>query len=150
MRTLIERWKRSRNVGEVVGLLLIVLAVFSLFSLLSYDERDSAYFFETRAAEATHSNWFGPVGATAAESLLQLFGTAAFLVPLALARLGWGRLRPNRKLSYARTAGYGDCAAPHSTRDELHATMRLASLHLRDHEQRGYMRVRRHHRLDRD
>jgi len=87
-----EGLKRRRGTAEVAGLLLLLLAVIALGALLSYDPQDASYGFHARPGSGSTSNWFGRVGATAAEALLQLFGTAAFLIPVGLAGLGWRRL----------------------------------------------------------
>jgi S-DNA-T family DNA segregation ATPase FtsK/SpoIIIE len=87
-----EKMKRHRGLREVTGLLLLLLALLSLGALLSYDPQDPSYGFHARPGSGSTSNWFGRVGATMAEALLQLFGTAAFLFPFAIAALGWRRL----------------------------------------------------------
>jgi S-DNA-T family DNA segregation ATPase FtsK/SpoIIIE len=87
-----ERLKRHHGIREVTGLLLLLLALLSLGALLSYDPQDPSFGFHARPGSGSTSNWFGRVGATLAEALLQLFGTAAFLFPCAMAALGGRRL----------------------------------------------------------
>jgi len=87
-----ERLKRHHGIREVTGLLLLLLALLSLGALLSYDPQDPSFGFHARPGSGLTSNWFGRVGATLAEALLQLFGTAAFLFPFATAALGWRRM----------------------------------------------------------
>ncbi len=82
----------KRWFDEVVGILLTVLGIVSLGALLDYAATDPTWF--RRAAEGTPGgNFFGRVGATLAEALLQLLGVAAFLVPPALFAAGWSRFR---------------------------------------------------------
>lgn len=88
-----ERLKRHHGIREVTGLLLLLLALLSLGALLSYDAQDPSFGFHARPGSGLTANWFGRVGATLAEALLQLFGTAAFLFPFATAALGWRRMR---------------------------------------------------------
>ena len=77
---------------EVAGLLLLLFTAITISALASYNSADPTWFqsqpFTQRAA-----NWTGRVGATLAELLLQLLGTAAFLVPVVLAVTGWNRFR---------------------------------------------------------
>jgi hypothetical protein len=88
-----ERGKHHHGIREVTGLLLLLLALLSLGALLSYDPLDPSFGFHARPGSGSISNWFGRFGATLAEALLQLFGTAAFLFPFAAATLGWRRMR---------------------------------------------------------
>jgi len=107
MRLLPERLKNHANFPEVVGIALLLLALLALGSILSYDSVDPAYFFEAQRGESATSNWFGRVGATMAEALLQTLGTVAFLFPLGLGVLGWRRLRPETEQSSRATlVGY--------------------------------------------
>ncbi len=78
---------------EVVGIALLLLALLSLGSILSYDSTDPVYFFKAEVGNPGSSNWVGRVGATMAEALLQMLGTVAFLFPLGIAALGWRRLK---------------------------------------------------------
>src|SRR5205807_10359133 len=53
------------------------------------------------------NNWMGPVGAYASDVLFQIFGFAAFLLPLAIAVLGWRWCRTRAIDSqFATLAGY--------------------------------------------
>jgi S-DNA-T family DNA segregation ATPase FtsK/SpoIIIE len=82
----------KRWFDEVTGILLTVFGLVSLGALLDYAAADPTWF--RRAAEGTEGgNFFGRVGATLAEALLQLLGVAAFLVPPALLATGWSRFR---------------------------------------------------------
>ncbi len=84
--------RKSRWFGELVGILLLFLAVITILSLLSYDARDPTWFYRLPASRPV-SNWVGRVGAILAEAMLQTLGLASFLIPLFLAVVGWNRLR---------------------------------------------------------
>ena len=79
------------------GMLLIAAALAGLVTLVSYSPDDASL---NNANLRDASNWLGPVGATAADLMLQLFGFAAiaFLAPLAV----WGtRAVRGRSIKYA-------------------------------------------------
>jgi len=63
-----------------LSILFVVLAVAVLASLVSYDAADRSWFFNPDGNDP--ANWFGPVGATIAEALLQFAGMSAFLLGL--------------------------------------------------------------------
>ena len=106
MESRIVRLWKNRRVRELSGLLVVVFALASLLSVLSYDGSDRSW-SQTGVAGST-SNWIGPVGANLAEAYLQLFGVIAFLVPFGMAILGWRLLRPApREGSRLRPWGYG-------------------------------------------
>jgi S-DNA-T family DNA segregation ATPase FtsK/SpoIIIE len=86
-----ERFRKSRRFGELVGLLLLLLAALTFMSLVSYDAQDSSWF--QRRSNPEVRNWIGAIGANLSEALLQLLGAAAFLVPVILGFLGWSRFR---------------------------------------------------------
>jgi DNA segregation ATPase FtsK/SpoIIIE, S-DNA-T family len=101
-----RRERKHRGLGEVVGILLLTLAVLVLLALFTYDTADRSLFHWMRDAPPTR-NWTGFVGASIAEGLLQCFGLAAFLVPLVLALIGWTRLRGHGfAASYEKLLGY--------------------------------------------
>jgi S-DNA-T family DNA segregation ATPase FtsK/SpoIIIE len=104
MQRILERMRDNRSVGEAGGILILLLAVAVVLSLLTYDARDSSAF--THPGNGDSHNFFGWGGSTVAESLLQLFGTAAFVLPFLLARFGWNRIR-GREIegAAARTVG---------------------------------------------
>jgi S-DNA-T family DNA segregation ATPase FtsK/SpoIIIE len=58
--------------------------------LISYSPRDAAFNVSASTGDdhLTH-NWMGPVGAYASDLGFQIFGFAAFLLPVALGILGW-------------------------------------------------------------
>jgi len=80
---------RSRRGAELLGLVAFALALMLLIALATFDPRDPAPFFKA-GAEGPARNFIGPFGAFLAELLIpQLFGVAAFLLPLVLGLLGW-------------------------------------------------------------
>jgi len=79
------------------GLALLLAALAALIALVSYSADDASL---NNANLRDTSNWLGPVGAVAADMLLQIFGWAAlaFLAPL----LVWGtRALRGRGIKYA-------------------------------------------------
>jgi S-DNA-T family DNA segregation ATPase FtsK/SpoIIIE len=97
MKVRISRTKKSRRLAELSGLALLFLAVASLLSLLSYSAADpsvnaTAAGVDDGGADGSH-NWFGWIGASLANLLLQSFGVLAFVAPIPLALYGWQRLR---------------------------------------------------------
>jgi S-DNA-T family DNA segregation ATPase FtsK/SpoIIIE len=79
------------------GLTLLVAALTALLALVSYSAEDASL---NNANLRDASNWLGPVGAVAADMLLQIFGWAAlaFLAPLFV----WGtRALRGRSIKYA-------------------------------------------------
>ncbi len=90
---------------EVAGLLLLLLTAITIVALASYRATDATW-FQSQPAFAHAANWTGRVGATLAELLLQLLGTAAFFVPAVLAVTGWNRFRGRSVASsYGRLLG---------------------------------------------
>ena len=93
-------------------MLLLALALALGLALASYTATDATWFTRQPTDRPTE-NRIGRVGATAAEAMLQLFGTGAYVLPCALAALGWtafrGRRAP-RPGSRLRLAGYAAIA----------------------------------------
>jgi S-DNA-T family DNA segregation ATPase FtsK/SpoIIIE len=91
---------------EVAGLLLLLFTAITIGALLSYQGTDATW-FQSQPSVHRAANWIGRVGATLAELLLQLLGTAAFLVPVVLAVTGWTRFHGKSVASsYARLLGF--------------------------------------------
>ncbi|MCX8118862.1 MAG: DNA translocase FtsK 4TM domain-containing protein [Desulfobacterota bacterium] len=76
--TVKERLKR-----EIVGIVLIAVALFLLLSLISYHPADPS-FFSYATAPREIANWVGIVGAYGSALLFQGVGFPAFLIPLVL------------------------------------------------------------------
>jgi len=78
----------SRRISEFVGVALFALALIWLISLVTHDPTDPVWFFTTGASHPP-SNFVGRVGAFLSELSFQLLGYAAYLVPAAIAVVGW-------------------------------------------------------------
>src|SRR5262245_11895319 len=90
---------------EVAGLLLLLFTAITISALISYRGTDATW-FQTQPLAHRAANWTGRVGATIAELLLQLLGTAAFFLPVVLAITGWNRFRgKSAASSYGRLLG---------------------------------------------
>ena len=72
---------------EMVGVILVTLALLFVLSLLSYSPRDPLLFQDSLYTEQT-SNLIGKVGMTLGTGAFRLIGGASYLLPLALAVLG--------------------------------------------------------------
>ena len=83
-----------RRLAELSGAALAVTAIATLIALVTYDPRDPSLNTATMTAPA---NLAGPPGAIAADLLIQGFGLAGLLLPLAM--LGWAwRIASHRGL----------------------------------------------------
>ena len=97
--------RKKRWFDEVAGLLLLLFTAMVALALVSYDASDATWFHAQPEAQPA-VNWIGRVGATLAEVLLQVVGTASFLVPIILAMTGWNRFRGRSAASsYGRLLG---------------------------------------------
>ena len=89
------RKKRLRS-AEVIGLLVLLFAVFTFISLVSYDAHDPSWASVVSPGQKTH-NYGGKVGASLSEMFLQVFGLGAFILPIILGFLGVKALHPRSK-----------------------------------------------------
>ncbi len=78
----------SRRVSEFLGVVLIGLALIWLIALVTHEPSDPTWFF-TAGGGGAPANFIGRVGAFLAELSFQLWGYAAFLVPVVLGIAGW-------------------------------------------------------------
>ncbi|HXH07844.1 MAG TPA: DNA translocase FtsK 4TM domain-containing protein, partial [Vicinamibacterales bacterium] len=78
----------SRRLSELAGVVCFGAALVWLVALASYTPTDPVWFFNAGVAGAP-ANLAGRVGAFLAELSFQLLGYAAYLLPAALAVLGW-------------------------------------------------------------
>jgi DNA segregation ATPase FtsK/SpoIIIE, S-DNA-T family len=84
----------SKRLNELIGFLCIIFAVLIALALISYSPHDVAFNVSAPPSDGPLArNWIGPVGAYGADLLFQVFGFAAFLLPVAIAVLGWRWLR---------------------------------------------------------
>ncbi len=87
----------NRRLNEMVGFLGITLAILIALALLSYSPHDSSFNVASQALDSRPArNWIGPAGAYGADGLFQLFGYAAFLLPMGICAIGlrWFRSSP--------------------------------------------------------
>ena len=85
---------KNRRLNELVGLLLLALALLLLLSLVSYTPLDPS--LDTAGGYLSGNpahNWIGLFGAGISDLLLQVEGISAFLLPLLVGALGWTWLR---------------------------------------------------------
>ena len=78
----------SRRISEFVGVALFALALIWLIALVTHEPTDPVWFFTTDASYPP-ANFVGRVGAFLSELSLQLFGYASYLLPAAIAAIGW-------------------------------------------------------------
>jgi S-DNA-T family DNA segregation ATPase FtsK/SpoIIIE len=99
----------NKRLNELIGFLCITLAVLTALALISYSPRDTALNVSAPAPDGGPArNWIGPVGAYGADIFFQMLGFAAFLLPAAIAILGWRWLRSRAVGSQVATLiGYG-------------------------------------------
>ena len=85
----------NKRLNELIGFLCITLAVLTGLALITYQPSDISFNVSGPASGAVARNWIGPVGAYSADFLFQIFGFAAFLLPVALLVVGmrWFRSR---------------------------------------------------------
>jgi DNA segregation ATPase FtsK/SpoIIIE, S-DNA-T family len=99
---------QNKRLNELVGFLCISLAVLIALALISYSPRDASFNVSAQPVDGgVTNNWMGPVGAYTSDLLFQVFGFAAFLLPMAIAALGWRWCRNRATDSqFATLAGY--------------------------------------------
>jgi S-DNA-T family DNA segregation ATPase FtsK/SpoIIIE len=78
----------SRRISEFLGVALFALALIWLIALVTYNPTDPVWFFTTDSPDAP-ANFVGRVGAFLSELSFQLFGYAAYLLPLLIGVIGW-------------------------------------------------------------
>src|ERR1700737_2953802 len=80
----------NKRLNELIGFLFMIVAVLVALCLISYSPHDVAFNVSAPPADGPLAhNWIGPVGAYGADFLFQVFGFAAFLLPVAILILGW-------------------------------------------------------------
>jgi S-DNA-T family DNA segregation ATPase FtsK/SpoIIIE len=99
----------NKRLNELIGFLCMTLAVLIALALLSYSPKDASLNVSAPAPDGSPArNWIGPAGAYGADSLFQIFGFAAFLLPAAILVLGWRWFRSRAIDSQIATlAGFG-------------------------------------------
>jgi S-DNA-T family DNA segregation ATPase FtsK/SpoIIIE len=99
----------NKRLNELIGFLCMIIAVLITAALLSYSPHDAAFNVSANPPDDHPvQNWIGPAGAYTSDLLFQIFGFAAFLLPLALVILGWRWFRSRAIDSQVTTlVGYG-------------------------------------------
>ncbi|MCX8160657.1 MAG: DNA translocase FtsK 4TM domain-containing protein [Candidatus Saccharicenans sp.] len=87
--------RKNKILAEVISVILIFLAAFSLLSIFTYNPADPTWASISPPGHRVQ-NFGGRLGAGLAESLLQVFGLLALLLPLALGYLGIRSLFPGQ------------------------------------------------------
>ena len=89
-----RRPRRKRRVGssDVIGIILIFVAVFIFVSLISYDSQDPSWtntgWADAQPSEQKIHNYIGKAGAYLSDAAIQLFGFTSFLLAIALFYMG--------------------------------------------------------------
>ena len=78
----------SRRISEFLGVALFATSLFWVVALATYNSADPVWFLSAGSQELA-SNFAGRVGAFLAEVSYQIVGFSAYLMPLAVAALGW-------------------------------------------------------------
>jgi S-DNA-T family DNA segregation ATPase FtsK/SpoIIIE len=101
--------KKGIRSFEITGILLIFVAIFIFISLISYDSRDPSWtntgWADSSLASQKIHNYTGKVGAYLSDAILQVFGLASFLLPLALFYLGLQTFSSEKEKRFLLKAG---------------------------------------------
>jgi DNA segregation ATPase FtsK/SpoIIIE, S-DNA-T family len=98
----------SRRKNEMVGLLWLAAAILTLLSLLSFSIADRSFHTSSTAGEV--HNWVGVIGSHLADLLFQMFGVAAYLIPLGFCWTGCRMFRSYHPVeSWVQAAGATMC-----------------------------------------
>lgn len=87
--------RKNKILAETISVILIFLSLFSFLSLVSYNPADPSW-ASTAIPGQRVSNFGGRLGAQMAETLLQVFGLVALVLPFALGYLGIRSLFPGQ------------------------------------------------------
>ena len=85
-RKIINRQNTNGPWNEILGLILMGVALVIFLALISYDSADQS--LNSVGGNARTRNWIGPMGAKLADALYQAFGIAALIVPVMLFIIG--------------------------------------------------------------
>jgi len=96
----------AKIIREIKGAIYLSLAIFLLLSLLSYHPQDPSFTHFAAGDQAIH-NYTGKVGSYTSDSMIRLFGAAAFFFPLIFFICSFRYfLRPEFTVSKTRIAGF--------------------------------------------
>ncbi|MBS3906972.1 MAG: DNA translocase FtsK 4TM domain-containing protein [Syntrophaceae bacterium] len=87
---MIEDSIKEKLKREIIGILLVAIAVFLFLSLISYDPADPSLFSYSSQKVKVIGNWMGIVGAYVSGLLFQGFGFPSFLIPFVLGFYAFG------------------------------------------------------------
>jgi DNA segregation ATPase FtsK/SpoIIIE, S-DNA-T family len=93
-----ERTPEPRGFNDIIGVVLLGVALLLFVAMCSFDRNDVAA--NTTSTNAATHNWIGPVGAHVANFFFKAFGVGAYALPLLLGLFGAGYLLD--LLSYLR------------------------------------------------
>ncbi len=80
----------AERLSEVLGVVLMALALMLAVSLLTHNASDPVWYFREASSRPTE-NLIGPAGAFLSEAFLQIFGLASYLVAVLVFLTGWNR-----------------------------------------------------------
>lgn len=95
---------QTRIKRDISGVLLVLIAVFIIISLLSYNPGDPSWASVSTIHKKVH-NYGGKVGASLSEALLQFLGLSSIVLAIALMILGFQSFFPKKKGSFLSSAG---------------------------------------------
>ena len=103
----------NKRLNELIGFLCIVFAILVALALISYSPHDTSLNVSSAPGEngVMTRNWIGPVGAYCADLIFQVFGFAAFLLPVAICD-SIVRLRNQRMPTTSSATGKRKAAKP--------------------------------------
>ena len=87
---MIEDSIKEKLKREIIGILLVAIAIFLFLSLISYDPADLSLFSYSSQKVKVIGNWMGIVGAYVSGLLFQGFGFPSFLIPFVLGFYAFG------------------------------------------------------------
>ncbi|MDP2972296.1 MAG: DNA translocase FtsK 4TM domain-containing protein, partial [Deltaproteobacteria bacterium] len=87
---MIEDSIKEKLKREIIGILLVAIAIFLFLSLISYKSADPSLFSYSSQKVKVISNWMGIVGAYVSGLLFQGFGFPSFLIPFVLGFYAFG------------------------------------------------------------
>ena len=77
----------SSTLREVLGLMVVALALAMLLSLISFHPADASW--SVAGSRGGVHNWIGRIGAVVADLVFQTFGLVAFFLPVVIGFLAW-------------------------------------------------------------
>lgn len=115
----VKEKKQTSRSREIFGVCVVLLGLFLLLGLVSFDGSDSHRWSQDYA----RANWIGPAGDVLAAAVVRLSGFASFLLALALLLWGWFLVRhkPLARLFWNTLLGAGFVSMALAALGLLHA-----------------------------